>query len=62
MEKLKNKLRPKGRKFDGKSRISNDLYRKEFDRIFGKKEQDELNESYQQSLRNKKERENDGPN
>tara|TARA_R100001015_G_C4604192_1_gene159183 strand:+ start:959 stop:1147 length:189 start_codon:yes stop_codon:yes gene_type:complete len=62
MEKLKNKLRPKGRKFDGKSRVSNDLYRKEFDRIFGKREQDELNESYQQSLRNKKERENDGPN
>ena len=25
-------------KYDGKSRPSNDLYKKEFDRIFGKKE------------------------
>ena len=47
----------KGRKWDGKSRVSNDLYRKNFDEIFGKKEQDELNESYQQSLKNKKDRE-----
>ena len=53
---MKNKLRPKGRKFDGKSRVSNDLYRKNFDEIFGKKEQDELKESYEQSLRSKKER------
>ena len=44
-------------KWDGKSRVSNDLYRKNFDEIFGKKEQDELNESYQQSLKNKKDRE-----
>ena len=27
----------KGRKWDGKSRISNDLYRKNFETIFGKK-------------------------
>jgi hypothetical protein len=27
----------KGRKWDGKSRVSNDLYRKNFDIIFGKK-------------------------
>ena len=27
----------KGRKWDGKSRISNDLYRKNFEIIFGKK-------------------------
>ena len=47
----------KGRKWDGKSRVSTDLYRKNFDEIFGKKEQDELNESYQQSLKNKKDRE-----
>ena len=47
----------KGMKWDGKSRVSNDLYRKNFDEIFGKKEQDELKESYEQSLRNKKERE-----
>ena len=46
----------KGRKWDGKSRVSNDLYRKNFDEIFGKKEQDKLKESYEQSLRNKKER------
>ena len=46
----------KREKWDGKSRVSNDLYRKNFDEIFGKKEQDELKESYEQSLRNKKER------
>ncbi len=56
----------RGRKWDGKSRVSNDLYRKNFDEIFKKrviedqdpfmKEQEELNESYQQSLRNKEER------
>ena len=57
----------KGQKWDGKSRVSNDLYRKNWDEIFKKgvmegedpfmKEQEELNESYQQSLRAKKERE-----
>ena len=47
----------KGQKWDGKSRVSNDLYRKRYDEIFGKKEQDELKESYEQSLRSKKERE-----
>jgi len=46
----------KGQKWDGKSRVSNDLYRKNYDDIF-KKEQDELKESYEQSKRNKKERE-----
>jgi hypothetical protein len=56
----------KGRKWDGKSRVSTDLYRKNFDEIFKKramegkdlfmKEQEELKESYQQSLRNKEER------
>ena len=64
---MKNKLRPRGRKYDGKSRVSNDLYRKNWDEIFKKrvmegddpfmKEQDELNESYEQSKLNKKERE-----
>ena len=78
-------------KYDGKSRPATDLYKKEFDRIFGKKikkdeevtgyyyngydknpkievltekvrdpfkiEVDELNESYKQSKKNKKERE-----
>ena len=47
----------KGLKWDGKSRVSNDLYRKNFDEIFGKKEQDKLKESYEQSKRAKKERE-----
>ena len=53
----------KGRKWDGKSRVSNDLYRKNFDEIFGKtedpfkKEQNELKESSNQSKRSKKERE-----
>ena len=46
----------KGRKWDGKSRVSNDLYRKRHEEIFGKRQQDELNESYKQSLRNKKDR------
>ena len=47
-------------KWDGKSRVSNDLYRKNFNKIFVEdkfeKEQRELEESYKQSLRNKKER------
>ena len=57
----------KGRKWDGKSRVSTDLYRKNWDEIFKKRvmegkdpfmrEQEELNESYKQSLRAKKERE-----
>tara|TARA_R100000995_G_C3449768_1_gene107532 strand:- start:405 stop:665 length:261 start_codon:yes stop_codon:yes gene_type:complete len=50
------KKRPSGRTFDGVSRPSNDTYRTNFDEIFGKKEQDELKESYEQSKRNKKER------
>ncbi len=55
----------KGRKWDGKSRVSNDLYRKNYNKIFQKKsqpdpfkqEQDELKESYEQSKASKKERE-----
>ena len=43
--------------YDGKSRPATNFYKKEFDRIFGKKEEEELKESYEQSLRNKKERE-----
>ena len=59
--------RNRGQKWDGKSRVSNDLYRKNWDEIFKKrvmegedpfmKEQNELNESYEQSKRAKKERE-----
>ncbi len=54
----------KGTKWDGKSRVSTDMYRKNFNEIFKKnpqdpfkKEQDELKESYEQSKLNKKERE-----
>ena len=43
--------------WDGKSRVSNDTYRKRWFEIFGKKENDELSESYKQSKRNKQERE-----
>ena len=53
---MTSRSKDKGRKWDGKSRVSNDLYRKNYDDIF-KKEQDELKESYEQSKRNKKERE-----
>jgi len=58
----------KGFSWDGKSRVVTNLYRKNFDEIFKKKVLDgedpfetnkrELRESYEQSLRNKKEREN----
>ena len=34
--KMKSKLRPLGAKFDGKSRVSNDKYRKNWDKIFKK--------------------------
>jgi len=42
-------------RYDGKSRPSDNKYRKRFDEIFGKKEEEELKESYQQSKINKKE-------
>jgi len=42
--------------WDGKSRPSDDKYREGYDRIFGKKEQEELDESLKQSIKNKKER------
>ena len=45
----------KDRRWDGRSRVSTPKYKKNYDDIF-KKEQDQLNESYKQSLRNKKER------
>ena len=73
---MNKKEKSRGTKYDGKSRVSNDLYRKRFDEIFKKglvgkdttlgevkdfleeieKENTELNESYEQSLKNKKER------
>jgi len=55
----------KGTKWDGKSRVSTDLYRKRHNEIFKKdqekfdklqQEQRDLDESYRQSLKNKKER------
>ena len=42
--------------WDGKSRVSNDIYRKRWHEIFGVKEQEELKESYEQSIRNRKDR------
>ena len=42
-------------RYDGKSRPSDNKYRKRFDEIFGKKEEEELKESYEQSKINKKE-------
>ena len=54
----------KKEKFDGKSRPANKAYDEGWDRIFGRKkfnrlqqEQRDLDESYQQSKRNKAERE-----
>ena len=48
----------KYRPWDGKSRPVNDKYRDNYDSIFGKlqQEQRDLDESYRQSLKNKKER------
>ena len=50
------KKRPAGRTVDGVSRPSTNKYRQRWNEIFGKKESDELDESYKQSLKNKKER------
>ena len=50
----------KKEKWDGKSRPSDDKYREGYDRIFGKKEQEELDESLKQSKANKKERVKNG--
>ena len=60
----------KGQKWDGKSRVSNDLYRKNYNEIFKKKldfyeetqkEKKELEESYKESVRQTNERkEKDG--
>ena len=43
-------------KYDGKSRPVNETYTKRWFEIFGKKEVDELKESYEQSKLNKQER------
>ena len=46
----------KGRQWDGISRPSNNVYDKNWNDIFGKKKNDELKESYEQSKANKQER------
>ena len=46
----------KGRQWDGVSRPSNDTYAKNWHEIFGKKKQDELDESFEQSKKNRRER------
>ena len=45
--------------YDGKSRPSNDNYKKRWFEIFGEKEQEELKESHEQSKRNREERKED---
>jgi hypothetical protein len=61
---MKQMQRSKGKGWDGKSRPVTDEYRDSWERIFGRKkfntlqqEQRDLDESYQQSKRNKAERE-----
>ena len=49
----------KAKDWDGKSRPSNDTYRDSWDRIFGKKEEEKLKKSHEQSKRNRDERIND---
>ena len=46
-------------KYDGKSRPTNNTYTKRWFEIFGKKEEEDLKESYEQSKRNRAERKND---
>ena len=53
---LENDRRKEGRQWLGISRPSNDTYAKNWQEIFGKKEEEELAESLKQSIRNKKER------
>ena len=48
--------RERGRKWDGKSRIPDDTYRKNWNDIFGKKEEEELDpetQEYVDSLKDK---------
>ena len=53
---MKENKKEKSRQWDGLSRPSNDTYAKNWHDIFGKKEEEELRKSYEQSLKNKKER------
>ena len=45
----------KKEKYDGRSRPTNKVYEESWNRIFGKKEEEELNESLKQSKANRKE-------
>ena len=57
MQNTKNNMqKEKGKKWDGTSRPSSELYKENWNEIFGQKEQEELKASYKQSLANKKER------
>ena len=56
---MKQMQRSKGKGWDGKSRPVTDEYRDSWDRIFGKKEEEELKKSHEQSKRNRNERIND---
>ena len=44
-------------KYDGRSRPVDNKYRQRLDEIFGQREQEELKKSYEQSKRNKMDRE-----
>ena len=46
----------KKEKYDGRSRPTNETYSKRWEEIFGKRENDELAESYKESRRQQKER------
>ena len=46
-------------KYDGRSRPTNKVYEKRWEEIFGKKEEEELKESFEQSKRNRDGRIND---
>ena len=58
MQNTKNNMqKEKGKKWDGTSRPSSELYKENWNEIFGQKEQEELKASFEQSLANKRERE-----
>ena len=56
-KKTKSPEKEKGKKWDGTSRPSSELYKENWNEIFGQKEQEELKASFKQSLANKRERE-----
>ena len=46
-------------KYDGRSRPTNKVYEKRWEEMCGKKEEEELKESFEQSKRNREEHKND---